>query len=196
MKEEFDEYLSNISQLINEEVERRVKNAIDNYEEIVDENSKLRIENNRLTTKIMKLDDELNKAKQEYFDEGYKKAQREIFDGFSISDKVWFPIQTVETKNCGTCNGKGEINVLYNYNMMKVTCPHCKGYGRNNFITYVAEEAEIVEINCKIYKNRNNEEVKECSYYVKYGNGLYKEMNKLFATREECEQFIENKNEE
>lgn len=60
---------------------------------------------------------------------------------------------------------------------------------KEEFYEYLSNISQLIQ-------NRNNEEVKECSYYVKYGNGLYKEMNKLFATREECEQFIENKNEE
>ena len=187
------DFQEEIQQIIDEEVEKRVKLAIEDYqnaikvnEELTKENRKIRLDNQDLTHK-------LQHASTKSFKEGLDKATREILGGFKIDDSVWVSKREVTWYKCITCSGAGNVTATFNEENIEIRCPRCHG-GRTSTVKLVPIKGTIKELHYQVWYH--GEQVRR-KFYVDCGSSSSMEINdvnNIFKTKEECEAHIESLN--
>lgn len=187
-----------INQILDAEVEKRIKQRMESYEEAIERDRQSFQQLNEFRRKYRDLERQLNQASSEFIKQGEDNARRQIFGGLTMGEKVWFVKKRYVSKKCETCNGLGNVSATFNGSEVKATCPDCR-YGNISHYEFDPMEGEISEIQFHTWYRGKNTSFKFVVKH-KYINGddttSFSDTASIFKTKEECDKKIEQLSEE
>jgi len=192
-----DEITLKINEIIKEELNSRLKFGIE-------ELNRLRQSDKDKQTKIYELQREVKKIQQEYDQklktvllEKEREVKRNIFQGFTMKDKVFFIDSKYIHEPCPTCI-KGKIKVMINEKEEEVQCPHCNGQGEKHMWTVYVRKGEISQVDFKTWNAYDEfEKCTEVNFYINAadkGDSSKKTIDDIFKTEEEALKECELRN--
>lgn len=182
--QEHDELAAKVFVMINEEVEAKIKSTVDDLEYSKKRNGELQGEVYKLRKELRDFESE----KQKSLKEKEKEVMREIFEGFTIGDSVFYPKSKYIHETCGTCNGSGTLEALLEGKPILIKCMKNCSSGKLSKIIYSPASDVIRSVHLEKHADR-----KFLNCYLR-NEDCKREMISLFKTMEECQTYCDENN--
>lgn len=183
-----DELSEKIHQLIEEEARAKITGTFEALEQERKNNERIRKEMSELRAKVRGFDAELNQKLREREIE----VKREIFNGFHVGDKVFYPRIERHKETCTTCGGKHKVDASLGDGRLKtIDCPDCDYSGKRTIRTqHLPVEDKLRTIIVEI----NDRGGKFFKMYLHKEDRERRHDEVIFRTSEECQAYCDQKN--
>ncbi|MDA1616242.1 hypothetical protein PDK03_06495 [Bacillus cereus group sp. TH204-1LC] len=185
-----------INNLLEREVEKRLLNRIDDYENAKERDEKSQKTISDLRNQMYKLQTELKNAEHTFKKEGSDQAKREMLGGFKLGDEVWFVRSQYNPETCSVCSGDRKLVVEIQGKERKVKCPECNGFGSKSKLIKSAEKGLVKEIDIHTWAQGKQLSVKMYIEPTSYraSSSVQAHLGGFFKTKEECQEKINKEN--